>query len=160
MKLENLGNAPEYVHKPRHASPEGIIETPILVLKMYDLQLSGINNPLDAARRFLNYEIDAGNIKPLIGLGFAILSSDMLNVSRWDNQYPIVVNNQIYTFGPNSKRPFESAKRASIDEVGPFCIWELGIVNHEKEAWKEYLASERSEQDKRKYLANMIIGEL
>lgn len=160
MKLENLGNAPEYIHESRYASPEGIIATPVLVLKMYDLQLSGINNPIDAARGFLNREIDAGNINPLIGMGFAILSRGMLNVSRWDKKYPIVINNKIYTFDINFKRSFESARKVSVDEVGPFCIWELGIVNHEREAWKEYLDSERSEQDKRNYLLNMIKGEL
>ncbi len=160
MKLEKLGNAPKYMHEPRYASPQGIIETSNLVLKMYDMLSLGIQNPVDGAKRFLNREINAGNINPLNGMGFAILSRDMLNVSRWDNKYPIVVKNQIYTFDPSSKKPFESAKRASVDEIGPFCIWELGIANHEKEAWKKYLASKRSEQDKRNYLINMINGEL
>lgn len=41
---------------------------------------------------------------------------------------------------------------------GTFCVWELGIVNHEKDAWKRFLLSERSQADREAYLYDLYYG--
>jgi len=83
----------------------------------------------------------------------------MLNVVGWSKEYPIVAINSLYSFS-EEKRDVLNSKKVSIDVFGSYCIWELGIVNHEKETWKEYLASQRTRKDKIKYLENTIEGEL
>ncbi len=58
----------------------------------------------------------------------------MLNVARWDTEYPIVVKNQIYGF----EGSINSAGPLDINNVGSFCVWELGIVGHEKKHGKDF----------------------
>ena len=81
----------------------------------------------------------------------------MLNVARWDRDYPIVLKNKIYGF----KGSIYSAEPLDIREVGSFCIWELGIVAHEKEAWKRFLEHPNiGEAEKRQYLEDFVEGNL
>jgi len=156
--IEQLGNIKNYKHEPRTARAQGLVTNPKLVLKLYSMakSLHPTERTIYYTGKILENKIDEGEIKPLIGLGFAILSEDMLNVARWDTEYPIVLKNQIYGF----ERSVDSLEPLNINDVGSFCIWELGIINHEKEAWKKYLQSEKSELDKEGYIKNFIEGKL
>jgi len=161
MKLDNLGNFEEFNNPKRFVEPTEFIATPKLILKGYDMYTE---NPSEIEtivqmENFLKQEIEKGKIDPKIGIGFVILSKDMLNVVRWDNKYPIVAVNSLYEF-PEENRDIMNARPLIVDDFGAYCIWELGIVNHEKEVWKEYLNSKRTEEDKIKYLHNFIRGEL
>lgn len=159
MILDNIGNIrEEYEHKQRTARIRGIVETPRLCLKVYSMakDLHPTEKTMRKTYQLLKEHIDKGKISPLIGLGFAILSEDILNVARWDDEYPIVLKNQLYGFD----RSIKSAKPLDITDVGTFCIWELGIVNHEKEAWKKFLESTRRWFHKKEYLENFIQGKL
>ncbi|MFH1503129.1 MAG: hypothetical protein ABIE36_00530 [Candidatus Diapherotrites archaeon] len=156
---ENIGNLREdYKHQPRTVRPQGLITTPSLVLKLYSMakDMHPQNRTIRDTRRLLERDITEGKINPLTGLGFAILSEDMLNVARWDAEYPIVVKNQIYGF----EESINSAQLLDTREVGSFCVWELGIVGHEKEAWKRFLDSQRGEAEKYHYLNDVIEGSL
>lgn len=155
MSLEDLGNVREdYKHEPRTARAQGLITNPKLILKLYSMAKDSYptGRTINDARKILNKKINEGEINPFIGLGFAILSEDMLNVARWDTEYPIVLKNQIYGF----EGSVNSLELLEIDKVGSFCIWELGIVNHEKDIWKKYLQSKHLEIDKNRYLENFI----
>jgi len=103
------------------------------------------------------------------GMGFAILAKDTLNIAAWDKKNPIIIKNKLYTYdeskvtsfyGENSGRFFNNLKSLDISEEGPFCVWELGIVAHERNAWMEYLQSNKTDADKEKYLTDVIEGEL
>ncbi|MBI2546974.1 MAG: hypothetical protein HYW23_00830 [Candidatus Aenigmarchaeota archaeon] len=167
MVYEILGNVPQgYVHKQRKVWSAGLVTAPSLVLKLYDMYVDG-TPPHDIAfirqsKEFLKKEIRQGKIEPYLGLGFVILSEDMLNVARWDTKYPVVIKNQIYGYGQGllGAPDLDTAKPLDIRSEGAFCIWELGIVNHEKNAWKRYLKSKRSEADKMQYLDSVIEGPL
>jgi hypothetical protein len=153
MNLENLGNIREdYKHEPRTARAQGLIITPQLVLKLYSMAKS--LHP--TGRTILDKKIDESEINPFIGLGFAILSEDMLNVARWDTEHPIVIKNQIYGF----EGSVNSLELLDIRDIRPFCVWEGGIFCHEKELWKKYLQSKHSNRDKERYLKNFIEGNL
>ena len=157
MDLTNIGNF-DYKHKPRCVVPCGLIEHPNLVLKFYAMFKEALTQSnVDEAKGFLEDKINSGEITPLTGLGFAILSEDMLNVVRWDRN-PIVLRNQIYSYeqDENTSRYFDNAKLLDISDIGSFCIWELGIVEYERRDWMKYLKSERNEADKRYYLGNMM----
>lgn len=41
---------------------------------------------------------------------------------------------------------------------GTFCVWELGVVWHEKQAWVRFLNSARGEADLRRYLEDRYEG--
>ena len=160
IDYNQIGNLKkEYVHEPRIVRNQSLVATPFLVLKLYLMAGDKYSVPdfVRDAEKLLERKIEEGEITPLTGLGFAILSDDMLNVARWDTKYPIVVRNQIYGFEEGN---VNSSQLLDIDEVGSFCVWELGIVNHEKEAWKRFLTSQKKESDKRKYLQDIIMGEL
>ncbi|HLD48794.1 MAG TPA: hypothetical protein VJB11_00350 [archaeon] len=147
----------DYELVQRESTRTGIVICSSIILKFYDMHKTG-NAPdaklIDESQTFLLNEIKKGNIEPYLGLGFAILSEDMLNVTRWDSEYPIVLKNQIYGY----KKDFESAELLDIRDVGSFCIYELGIVNHERNAWKKYLESKRRGIDKSKYLNSFFEG--
>ncbi len=161
MEYEKLGNIrPGYQNPRRAVRPVGLVKDPTLVLKLYDMYIKGQSTPeplIQDSRGFLEREISRGNIKPYIGMGFAILSKDMLNVARWDITFPIVLQNQLYVFNEGK---LTTLSRLDISDEGSFCVWELGIVAHEKEAWKRFLASKRKEADKRRYLEDVIEGDL
>ena len=157
--IESIGNLREnYKHQSRTVRSRGLVTTPSLFLKLYSMAKDAhpTNKTISDATRLLEREVAEGKIDPLTGLGFAILSEGMLNVARWDKEYPIVVKNQIYGF----EGSINSAKPLDIMDVGSFCIWELGIVAHEKEAWKRFLDSERGKNEKCGYLSDFIEGNL
>jgi hypothetical protein len=41
---------------------------------------------------------------------------------------------------------------------GTFCVWELGVVWHEKQAWVRFLNSSRGEADLQRYLDDRYEG--
>jgi len=154
--LEKIGNLENYSHKQRLSHPIGLITSPDLVLKYYSMHSEGDSlqaEYINQYRELMNNEIQKGKIKPLSGLGFAILSGDMLNVAVWDKENPIVLKNQIYTHSEEGSRD-----TLNLNTEGAFCAWELGIVNYERNLWMSYLQSKRKEQDKKKYLDKRIEG--
>ena len=160
IDYSQIGNLrKDYVHEPGIIRNQSFVVTPNLVLKLYLTARDRYSVPdfVRDTEEFLGRKIGEGEITPLTGLGFAILSDDILNVARWDTKYPIVVKNQIYGFEEGN---VNSAQLLDIRDVGSFCVWELEIVNHEKNAWKRFLTSQKAESDKRKYLQDIIIGEL
>jgi hypothetical protein len=91
----------------------------------------------------------------------------MLNVIRWDSEYPILMKNVLYGFeeltpekiskvGYNSI--FNPVQKLDINEAGPFCIWEETIVGHERTAWIKYLDSKMTDADKKMYFSSFLNG--
>ena len=153
-RVKNVGNV-KYKHEPR-----GILSFSLVgndsygcMLKLYEMLKPGntfdTGSLFEESYRFLNSKIKKGEIKKHSGLGFAILSEDMLNVARWDKDYPIVLRNDIYTF---ENYNIKDAKLEDIDKVGAFCMWELKIVDFERLMWLRYLQSDRKDKDKKEYL--------
>ncbi|MFC1754220.1 hypothetical protein ACFL96_12665 [Thermoproteota archaeon] len=164
IKYSKIGKLKgHYKHEPRIVTPCSPVATPELVLKMYTMEKSanygeGIrftNERVGDAKSFLEKEILAGNIDPLLGLGFAILSDDMLNVVKWDEEHPIVLRHDIFGYENDD---ISKMARLDMNDCGSFCIWEMGIANHEKNAWGEYLASLRTKFNKQHYLGSLLRG--
>jgi hypothetical protein len=163
MNLKKVGNIIEFENLRRKVTSPGIWRSSKddLVLKLYDMYIKEPSNKkiFYDIYNILNYDIDKGIINPGNGLGFAILSESNLNVARWDKKYPIVLVNTLYEIKRSDKK-ISKFKKLNINEFGAFCMWELGIVAHEKEAWKKYLASQRNQLDKEEYLFDKIEGNL
>lgn len=162
MPYTNVGNTAETAQfVPREVRFIELLEEPNLVLKFYDIHF--VDKPTDEVtlskvKDFLRAEIREGRVDPHVGIGFAILTNDTLNVVRWNKEYPILVQNQQYGFNSD----YTSAKLLDIREnnVGSFCVWEIGVTDYERKVWRKYVDSGRSEEDKIEYLGSVIEGGL
>jgi len=143
---------------PRIAKPGGLVTCDHLEMKFYSMLLENqARSSWDNvnAKTFLRSEVARKHIPAFSGLGFAILSRDMLNAGVWDG---IVLKNQIYGFKQDDF--FATVRPMEIKDVGSFCVWELGIVQHERNAWIKYLMSKRTGEDKTNYIGSFIEGKL
>jgi hypothetical protein len=162
--LATLGNpAPSYVHGDKFVEPGEPIALPTAILKWYDL--AARQTPVEAevrdlARRFLERDGDSGRLDLGSDLGFAILHRCgaefyFLLICTWRNE------NELWesVFAKDNAAaqdfriyPFKTTHR------GTYCVWELGAVWHEQQAWRRYLLSQRDEAAKRIYLADTYRG--
>lgn len=138
---------------------EGLLKDPKLVLKMYAL----VDNPpgnaeprekIERLERVLQMEIDAKRIPHESGVGFAIMSGGVINVSEWMAKEPAVLRNQVYIQSYNTN-PL-TATPADVAKIGAFCVHELQVVGFERNAWIDYLNSEKSTRDKERYFATFL----
>jgi len=163
MNLKNIGNIKNFKNPQRIVEPKGLIITPKLILKKYDMytEIPSDKQTINLFDTFLMEGIEKKFIDAKSGFGFAILSRDMLNIIKWDKTYTIVAVNQLYEFPvKGNKRKILESKLVNISDFGAYCVWELGIVNHERKVWIEYLNSKKTELDKIKYLKSTIKGGL
>ncbi len=125
-----------------------------LVLKQYIMKEAGKISPSKAqlmdVTAFLKREVAEGNLKPLSGMGFSIMSNAILNVCRWDTEYIDVVVPQIYVLDKGLWVPQE------VEKVGAFCSGEKRVYDHENNAWLGYLYSRRTVQNKLDYLTDFL----
>ena len=149
--------AANYVHRDKFATArEGVV--------VGDSQLKWSNiAPLDApvpkeieklARDYMKDVLVAGD------LGFVILhrcgeAFYFLLVSTWRNENELWES--VYakqSTGEPDFKPFivETKHR------GTFCVWELGVVWHEQQAWKRFLRSKRATEDVTRYLNDRFEG--
>ena len=154
-----------YVHISKVARPESRLTLGETALKWYDLAPEDAPVPLAIralARRNLRDAARAGELGISGELGFVILHRCgegfyFLLVSTWrnDNELWETVwaknGNADYAFRPwrveGSHRP-------------TFCVWELGAVWHEQQAWSRYLRSERDAADRQAYLRDTYRGDV
>jgi len=152
----------------RHLTKEIAIGAPIelggSVLKWYDIAPADepVPGPIRAlARGSLRGAVDSGPIVLDDDLGFVILhrcGADFyfLLVSTWRNDNELwetvwAKDGDASGFHP---WPLEGTHRPT------FCVWELGAVCHEQQAWSRFLRSERGPQDREAYLQDLFAGEV
>ena len=152
----------------RHLTKEIAIAAPIelggSVLKWYDIAPADepVPGPIRAlARGSLRGAVDSGPIVLDDDLGFVILhrcGADFyfLLVSTWRNDNELwetvwAKDGDASGFHP---WPLEGTHRPT------FCVWELGAVCHEQQAWSRFLRSERGPQDREAYLQDLFAGEV
>ena len=149
--------AANYVHRDKFASPrEGILAG--------ESQLKWSNiAPLDApvpqeieklARDYLRDVRVAGD------LGFVILhrcgeAFYFLLVSTWRNENELWES--VYAKA-NAEEPNFKPFTVETSHRGTFCVWELGVVWHEQQAWKRFLTSKRATDDVTRYLNDRFEG--
>lgn len=129
---------------------------PSTELKWYNIfqPLADVTPQAEAeARTFLQAEGKAGRLAIGTELGFVILhqltsGALLLLVCTWRN------NNELW----ESVYVNESAEFVPLPSGDPhkgtFCVWEMGAVLHERQAWTRYLFSPRDQQDRQNYLTD------
>lgn len=164
INLDNLGDFKEYEPKTRIVrAHKPFYEKNVAVLKVYSMLCEKTRpftkDELSFTKCFVGRALESGRIDPKIGLGFLILSEDVLNVNLLGGDFPSIINPNIYTFGKNGIST-QTFIRKEVKDVGSYCVWEGEIVGHESKAWREYMLSERTKEDKSLWLMNVYSGSI
>lgn len=149
--------AATYVHRDKFASPrEGILagETRLKWSNIAPADAPVPKEIEELARDYLKDVRVAGD------LGFAILhrcgeAFYFLPVSTWRNENELWES--VYAKQNAGQANFEPFT-AETTHCGTFCVWELGVVWHELQAWKRFLTSKRVTEDITRYLIDRFEG--
>jgi hypothetical protein len=161
--LAQASVAREYRHAEKMAHAEPSLALGDTVLKWYDVAPDDAPVPLAiraVARRCLRDAARGDELGTLGELGFVVLhrcGEDFyfLLVSTWRNENELwetvwaKAGEEDVLFRP---WPTEGAHRPT------FCVWELGVVSHEREAWTRYLLSARDGDAARAYVRDCYAG--
>jgi hypothetical protein len=161
--VEQASVAAGYRHIEKIARPEPGITLGAAALKWYDLAPDDEAVPLAiraVARRSLRDACRSGELGVLGELGFVILhrcGEDFyfLLVSTWRNE------NELWqtVWAKDGDRDPLFRPYATTGEHRPtYCVWELGAVAHEREAWARYLLSSRDDAARHAYLHDCLDG--
>ncbi len=157
------GREGDYIAKPHSIEPFGFVATSDkhAFLKRYSKR-DIPNEPfsqktMDIASRLVLDRIENGSIDKKLGLGFMILSNGYINVSFWGGELPSLLNNSLFGF-KNEENMAREINELDIRKEGTYCVWELGVVEHEARAWRRYLQSKKEEADKIQYLNDSLRG--
>uniref|UniRef100_A8M0J8 Uncharacterized protein n=1 Tax=Salinispora arenicola (strain CNS-205) TaxID=391037 RepID=A8M0J8_SALAI len=155
---------PDYRHRPKRADPGPPLLLPDGCLKWYDVHDIGDGVPgsvRDAARNFVRRQAGSDALDISGALGFAILhrcDGDLyyLDVCTWRHANELWES--VYTADPDAGGAFRRHRSTGHVEIG--CVWELGVVRHEVQAWTAFLDSARDEPAKIAYLADQLTGQV
>jgi len=153
----------EYRHITKLIEPSPSIALGDAILKWYDIAPGAEPVPAEIrqlARDRLEQAETSGELDFSGDLGFVILhrcgeSFYFLIASTWRN------DNELWETVWAKTGDDEDAFSSWIVEGThrpTFCVWELGAVWHEQQAWSRYLRSERDEAAKHAYLRNRYAG--
>jgi hypothetical protein len=163
IDLSELGNVPaSYVHTRRWAEPCESLIVPGAVLKWYEVRPHGWEIPGqidDQARATVAAEAPAA-LAEGYGLGFVVhhqsTTGYYLLLMTWRGHQEMW--RTIFMRPSDEIGEFEPLPPTR--HAGTGCVWELGPICHEREAWSQYLFSARDDAAKRAYLANTFSGEV
>jgi hypothetical protein len=155
--------APGYVHVAKLIRPLPRIQLGNTVLKWYDIAPADTPVPAeirDLARDELRAASVAGRLALGGGMGFAILHRCregfyFLIVSTWWN------DNEVWSTvwaKDGDDDPGFSPWPTAGSHRPTFCVWELGAVWHEQQAWSRYLRSSRDLAARQLYLEDVCDG--
>ena len=155
--------AAEYVHVSKRVRPESGLTLGETTLKWYDLAPEHTPVPLAIralARRNLRDAGRAGELGISGELGFVILhrcgeSFYFLLVSTWRNDNELWET--VWAKTGDAEHAFHPW-RVEGSHRPTFCVWELGAVAHEREAFGRFLRSARGPADRETYLRESFAG--
>lgn len=161
--LPTIGNVPPaYIHEWRVAEPGPPIIARGAVFKWYTMHRHGEPAPaalVAEARQLVASSVERGEQETGYGLNFAFLHASTttayLIVGVWKAHQEFWET--LYVKDVASGGPF--VRQAHVGQDAPtLCVWELGVVQHERMAWHRYLFSPRTDADKLAYLHDLHTG--
>ncbi|HTK24393.1 MAG TPA: hypothetical protein VL264_09190 [Gaiella sp.] len=153
-----------YRHVAKHAQPASSVGLGAAVLKWYDLARPEDPVPAEVralARGALDDAARVGELELGDGLGFVILHRcgaagfHFLLVGTWRNDNELWET--VWAKHDDADPGFHPWV-AGDGHRPTFCVWELGVVAHERVAWAEYLGSPRDATARRAYLGDTFEG--
>lgn len=160
--LRTFGNVvPEgYTYTEKLVTAQEDLSLPNAYLKWYDIRPPEVEitpDQLAESRAFVAAE--AQRLQFANELGFVILHRAgpvlLLLLNTWRN------TNEIWesVYVKDTAQPGEyQLLKYETSHRGTFCVWELGVVWHERHAWVRFLSSKRDEDAKRAYLNDRFSG--
>jgi len=154
---------PAYRHGPKLVTSQPQLDLKGARLKWYDLARAATPVP-DAirtlARDYLVAEAKAGRLELDDDIGFVVLhrcENDFyfLIVSTWRG------NNELWEsvyYKQDAGTPGFSLFPRERRHKGTYCVWELGPVWHEQQAWVRFLTSPRDTAGQQAYLDDRFAG--
>lgn len=163
LRLAGLGNVPmSYVHEWRVAQPQEPILLAGAILKWYHVRRrsTAISPELDTeAKLVLVAAATGGGWSQEYGLNFALLHQStthaFLIAGVWRGHQELWERLYYKILEPDG--PFTRADLTGEDAPAA-CVWELGVICHERMAWHRYLHSPRGEDAKRAWLSDTYGG--
>jgi hypothetical protein len=162
--LESLGNVVPvgYEYYKKLITPIEGLSLPGAYLKWYNIQPPDVEitkEQVAETRAFLVAEAGAGRLKLEGDLGFVVLHRAgpvlLLLVTTWRNtneMWESVYAKEAASAEGYRPVAFEGSHRAT------YCVWELGAVWHERNAWVRFIQSRRDEEAKLAYLNDRFSG--
>jgi hypothetical protein len=152
----------DYRHTPKLARPEARLVLGSAILKWYDIAPEDAPVPLAIralARRNLRSAARAGELALTDDRGFVILhrsgeSFYFLLASTWRNENELWETAWAKGGDDVSFRPWLVGGR----HRPTYCVWELGAVLHERDAWTRFLCSARDEEAMQEYVQDAYEG--
>ena len=148
---------PGYIHYEKVIRSRGVIDPTIRRRKWYDIAHK--DQPVeqsirDLARSFVSRKLISDGRFSTQELGFVLLHRCgekfyFLGLCTWRE------NNELWkTLFYLDTDTMEDFAHFAQDEThrDTFCVWELEVVCHERQAWTTYLMSNRTDQDADRYL--------
>src|SRR4051812_34805769 len=149
-----------YGYTEKLVTPQPDLSLPNAYLKWYDIrppEVAITQEQLAESRAFVAAE--AQRLKFANELGFVLLHRAgpvlLLLLTTWRNTNELwesVYMKDVVRGGGYQLLEFETSHR------GTFCVWELGVVWHERHAWVRFLSSKRDEEAKQAYLNDRFSG--
>jgi hypothetical protein len=154
---------PGYRQHPKLIQPGARLEAVGAVLKWYDVAPADQPVPTaigEMARAHLVGEAAAGRSELEGDLGFVVLHRCgaefyFLMVCSWRGSNELWET--VYAKPDDAAGGFDVWPRATR-HVPTFCVWELGAVWHEQQAWVRFLSSARDDAAVAAYLADQYAG--
>lgn len=148
-----MNDGPLEIYQPRSISDRGICAFDTVQFKVYDLLANG--KTVDAAlvataKRFVKDEVldRVVTLGASNRLGFIIIHPGDLGVSisaHWWAQGSVLCQH-IYRKHYDEREPLDTVTRPVVA-----CVWELALINAEREAWQQYMMN--ANPDPSAYLA-------
>ncbi|MBV8328700.1 hypothetical protein [Chryseobacterium sp.] len=143
----------------KYAAPIGLYTVGKTRFKWYNLAEDPAEVLLqDIQSAKICIENSAENFQDTDDLGFVILHQCgehyLLLVCTWRSENELWES--VYYNGSGTFEIWDRNKT----HLPTYCVWEMGIVYHESQAWKKHLGTFREESDKKDYLDNFFEGEV
>jgi hypothetical protein len=164
--LSELGNVmPDgYKYHKKTITPGEQLNVKGACLKWYNLYRPYneiTQEQIHETRDFIKSEAESGRLKLEGELGFVILhrAGDylLLMVNTWRNTNEIWES--IYAKKAAESKTYTQMK-FEYSHKATYCVWELGVVWHERNAWVRFIESKRDEKAKITYLKDVFDGEI
>jgi hypothetical protein len=154
---------PDYRHAPKLARPGTSLALGDAILKWYDVAPAELPVPYgirELAYKALCHASRTGELELSDELGFVVLHRCgrefyFLLVSTWRNDNELWET--VWAKNGHSHATFEPWLVEGSHRP-TFCVWELGVVCHERLAWGRYLASCRDAEATSAYLLDTFAG--
>lgn len=153
--------ASNYRHRQKQVTPGQALATESLYLKWYDVAYEDTlitADQVEEARSLLFTELETGALALRNELGFVVhhqcTSAYILYVCTWRNENEIWET--LYVKDLAQDGAFQMLQRDATTPT--FCVWVLGPVWHEQQAWTRYLYSQRDDAAKYAYTQDQMTG--